>query len=184
MNNDYTDTEEDLEPELEELVDFGSDQRCKFKWNRFMHELVTPTDDGNALCRAARMGDEAELGRLLAAGADVNAVDGFGDCALHCAVERYHNHIVAMLLKCPQINAIKKNAGGWAPVHLAALHGNIECLQMLISDASLGVSINDVDGDLRSPLYLAALEEQTECIEWIMNAGGKVITKWHFYNRD
>lgn len=144
-----------------------------------MHEPLTPTDEGNALCKAARMGDEAELGRLLAAGADVNAMDRFGDCALHCAVERYHNHIVAMLLKCPQIDARKMNAGGMAPVHVAALSGNIECLEMLIADEALGVSINDVDSNDRSPLYLAKVEEQDDCAEWIMNAGGVVITKWY-----
>lgn len=170
-----------MEPVWEEQVDFGTDRLFKFKWGRLIREELMPTEAGSALCRAAKMGDDAEVARLLAEGVDVNAVDQYGDCALHGAVERYHNNIVAMLLKCPQIDARKMNAGGMAPVHLAAVCGNIECLEMLISDAALGVSINDVDESDRSPLYLATLEEQDECVDWIMNAGGVLITKWLRY---
>ena len=48
-----------------------------------------------------------------------------------------------------------------------------QCMRLLLADAALGVSVNDVDDNGRSPLYYAVMEEQFACAEWIASIGGK-----------
>ncbi len=153
---------------------FGS-ERCHVFPREVLERLrarVVPADVTD-LCAAAAGGDAEKVRELLEAGGEVNAPDEFGSAALHRAIVQNRTEVVELLLNHPQIDARRVDDDGFAPIHLAAMHGHVECMRLLLADAALGVSVNDVDDNGRSPLYYAVMEEQFACAEWIASIGGK-----------
>lgn len=57
---------------------------------------------------------------------------------------------------------------GWTPVHCAAFHGRLGCLQLL---SRWGASVDEVDHSGSTPAHLAASEGHLPCLKFIVCSG-------------
>jgi ankyrin repeat protein len=138
---------------------------------------VNGFNDGHTpLLVAARDGHHEIVKVLLAAGADVNAVEPcFGAVPLHKAVYNGHADITATLVAQPGIDLDFQGAtNGYTPLHDALWHGYEQCARILV-DAGARLDLTGHDG--LTPLDLAAEvfgagHELTERIR--AAAGGRV----------
>jgi ankyrin repeat protein/catechol 2,3-dioxygenase-like lactoylglutathione lyase family enzyme len=112
-------------------------------------------DGHTALHVAARDGHTSIVTLLLAAGADVNAVEPvFGAVPLHKAVYNGHADITQLLLGAPGIVIDFQGAtNGYTPLHDALWHGYEECARLLV-EAGAQLELTGHDG--KTPLDLAS----------------------------
>lgn len=89
-------------------------------------------------------GDKQRVEKLLALGADVNAVDNDGDAALHGAAQSGNVEIIRMLLD-KGANANAKNKHGGTPLMWAAVYGHTDAARALLSSGA-DASLKDNDG--------------------------------------
>ena len=111
-------------------------------------------DDHTPLLVACRDGHTAIAEALMAAGADVNAVEPtFGAVPLHKAVYNGHADITALLVKQPGIDLDFQGAtNGYTPLHDSLWHGFADCARVLI-DAGARLDLTGHDG--KTPLDMA-----------------------------
>ncbi|GAA3433320.1 hypothetical protein GCM10018954_029230 [Kutzneria kofuensis] len=104
---------------------------------------------------AARDGHREIVEELIAAGADVNAVEPtFGAVPLHKAVYNGHADITAVLVRAPGADIDFRGAtNGYTPLHDALWHGHEECARVLI-DAGARQDLRGHEGAL--PVDIAA----------------------------
>lgn len=99
--------------------------------------------------KAAKSGDVEKVKHLLAADAElVHARDKDGSTALHCAVWKGHEALVALLLKAgADVNAHNTN-GHWGttPLHAAA-HANQAAIAQLLIEHGADVNARDMNGE-------------------------------------
>ena len=89
---------------------------------------------------------------LLAAGADVNAIDKDKETALHSAAMQGRTGIAKLLLEAgADVNA--RDDDGFTPLHSAAAWGHVELARMLLA---AGADVNAGDRDKETPLHLVA----------------------------
>ncbi|KAG2484919.1 hypothetical protein HYH03_016305 [Edaphochlamys debaryana] len=117
---------------------------------------------------AAARGDVAELRRLLAAGADVDARDQAGATPLYSAAAHGHTLALRTLLAA----GAKKDAAdaltGATPIHAAAKGGHTEAIQALLA---AGVNKEAATDTGATPLHAAAQGGHTEAIRVLLKAG-------------
>ncbi|XP_066197369.1 ankyrin repeat domain-containing protein 42 [Sylvia atricapilla] len=140
---------------------------------------------------AAIRGQDACIQALLLSGADAAARDERGCTASHLAAAHGHSHSLRSLLRAgavrlppallPQprsrplaklpfkltfradVNVSDRN--DWKPVHYAAFHGRLGCLQLLVR---WGASVDDVDNNGNLPAHLAAVEGHLHCFKFLV----------------
>jgi ankyrin repeat protein len=120
------------------------------------YPVVNGFNDGHTpLLVACRDGHEAIARELLAAGADVNAVEPtFGAVPLHKAVYNGHAGITALLVEAPGVDLdFQGITNGYTPLHDALWHGYEECARILI-DAGARPDLTGHDG--KAPSDIAA----------------------------
>src|SRR5438046_4534393 len=82
------------------------------------HKSAYGADNG-ALLAAAERGDAQEVGRLLAAGADLNVTNRSGEVPLHLAAVSGSKDVAQLLIdRGADVNA--QDRGGFTPLHMAA----------------------------------------------------------------
>jgi ankyrin repeat protein len=118
---------------------------------------------------AAYLGSLKAVEVLIAAGADVNAVDGSGGTALHRAVRGQKLPMVAFLLE----SGAKPDgvlARYKTPLHYAAERGGIDILQLLLDH---NANINAVDEFGWTPLYYAEANGHAPAARLLRQRGAK-----------
>jgi ankyrin repeat protein len=98
--------------------------------------VIGTLDDGHtALLIAARNGYLEMVQALIAAGADVNAVEPvFGAVPLHKATYNGYADITEALAKAPGINLNYQGpSNGYTPLHDALWHGYPDCARILLA---------------------------------------------------
>jgi ankyrin repeat protein len=119
------------------------------------YPVIGSFDDGHtALLIASRDGPIEIVQELIAAGADVNAIEPvFGAVPLHKATYNGHLEITRILAAAPHVNLDYQGpSNGYTPLHDALWHGFAECADVLI-DARARTDIVAYDGKL--PVDLA-----------------------------
>jgi hypothetical protein len=86
-------------------------------------EVEERTPQHAPLYTAAQEGQAAEVGRLIAAGADVNWTGAAGETALIVAVRRGHVAVVGRLIDAGA-DPRKADKAGWPPLSIARRHGH------------------------------------------------------------
>ncbi|MCA8931168.1 MAG: ankyrin repeat domain-containing protein [Rhodospirillaceae bacterium] len=111
-------------------------------------------DDHTPLLVACRDGHGAIAEVLLAAGADVNAIEPtFGAVPLHKATYNGHTDIAALLARQPGVNLdFQGPSNGYTPLHDAIWHGFDACARVLVE---AGARLDLLGHDGKTPLDLA-----------------------------
>jgi len=130
-------------------------------------ETLTPYDQ-TPLHIAAEQGDTEIAELLLAAGAEVNAVDFDGKTALHIALEDNDAEMVALLLRQPGLDVNLGNADYDTPLHFLAGRGRAGLIKQL---ADLGADVNKPNKEGWTPLHIAARTSAVEAVRMLLQAG-------------
>ena len=123
-----------------------------------------------SLHQAAAEGDVAQVKKLLATGAAINAKDSDGNTPLNLAVKAGHRAIVMFLIdKGADVNA----PGRWSarPLHEAAWEGHVELVKLLIAR---GADVNAWQGDYWTPLHSAADQGHKAVSEILIASGADI----------
>ncbi|CAF0764926.1 unnamed protein product [Brachionus calyciflorus] len=117
---------------------------------------------------------------LLDYGADVNLADLDGNIPLHvkCYGEKNspsENDAIEMLIYY-RANLTAKNKKKLMPIHMAAIQGRLDVIKILFekdTDKSMIVLLNKEQqiSSLSSPIYIALINNQIECAEWMIENG-------------
>jgi len=120
------------------------------------------------LFAAAARGDAAEIGRLAASGADVNAREGYGRTPLHVATFGRHREAIAALVKArADLNA--KERDRYDAVTIAAVADDVATLKLLLQ---LGASAKQVTSRYDGTALIAAAHlGHDEVVKLLIDAG-------------
>lgn len=123
------------------------------------------------LCVAIAAGDEAMVEILLAGGADPNLAQSYGNTALSYAVsENGGNSNMVRMLLAAGANPQPIDDHGHTPMGSAAMHGNLELLELL---HEAGASVQPVASG-PSPLHAAVRAQQFEAAQWLLAHGANI----------
>lgn len=127
---------------------------------------------GNALHRAACLGEIEKIQELLPAGVDIEARDVRGFTPLHEAIWSGKEEAVRLLLaRGADKNAIGgPHQLGWTPLQEAARFGHNIIIDMLLES---GVDINATNVHGKTPLDIAVEYRQSGAVEHLVARGGK-----------
>ena len=113
-----------------------------------------------ALTMAVCRGHGPVVQQLIAAGANVNAIDNVGDTALTMAACRGHGPVVQQLIAAgANVNAIDND--GNTALTVAACRGHDSCVQKLIAT---GANVEAVNRFRTTPLINAARKGHNSCV--------------------
>jgi hypothetical protein len=114
--------------------------------------------DPRPLHTAAYIGDTAGIDRLVREGAEVNAVDEYGNTPLHLAAAKGHAEAVEALARAgAELTAVNK--AGDTPLDRAAREGHAEAVEAL---ARAGAEVNAVSSDGLTPLAAQQQQQQEQ----------------------
>ncbi|CEG37516.1 Ankyrin [Plasmopara halstedii] len=127
------------------------------------------------LILACRRGDAELVELCLSRRARNDPHPEFGETALQVAVNSSQAHCVGLLLSTAAksdmdseiVNHIDSNND--APLHVAARHGDLACLQLLLHH---GADICVVEELGRTPLHCAVANGNLECVAYFLDVGG------------
>lgn len=122
------------------------------------------------LFAAASVGDGAQIGQAVEAGAGINAKDSFERTPLFVAAFYNQPAVVRLLIEMGG-NLDVKDSNGMAPLHAAVVMGNKEIAATLIAK---GANINIPDAAGHTPLHLAAATNQLALAELLMENGANL----------
>ncbi|KAM6212617.1 LOW QUALITY PROTEIN: ankyrin repeat domain-containing protein 42 [Sarcoramphus papa] len=150
---------------------------------------------------AAIRGQDACMQALLINGANAEAQDDRGCTPSHLAAAHGQSYTLQIILRSgvvrdfyPQFPSAEPKSGilaltpslklrfrtnvnvsdrnDWKPVHYAAFHGRLGCLQLLVR---WGACIDDVDNNGNLPAHLAAVEGHLHCFKFLVSKMASVM---------
>jgi ankyrin repeat protein len=119
------------------------------------------------LLDAVRRGDVQEVARLLAAGADPNVKDLYGDAPLHIAAEQCRADLAELLLR-HGADPNAKNVRGETPLHRAVWERCGAVVELLLRH---GADPNARDADGETPLHRAVSVGDVALVELLLKHG-------------
>ena len=130
--------------------------------------------DESALVKAAQEGHRPRIESLLAAGADVNEVNGAGETAVMKAAEARNSRCLQLLVNAgADVNA--RDCNGVTALLKAAWAHNVECMSILLkAGADVNYLSEDCRGRATTALMDAAETNHPECVKFLIEAGADV----------
>jgi len=130
-------------------------------------------DPKKEIIKAAKAGSLERVKTLVETdGALVHARDSDGSTALHCAVWKGHQAVVAYLLSAgADVNAHNNNVHwGTTPLHAAA-HSNQAVIAQMLIDHRAEVNARDLNG--KTPLYHTTFHKAKAAAKVLQNHGAE-----------
>ncbi|HTY92524.1 MAG TPA: ankyrin repeat domain-containing protein [Steroidobacteraceae bacterium] len=134
-------------------------------------DAVTRPDGSTPLQWAVFNGNTAEVKRLLAAHADVKAVNDYGVTAMQLAADASNTEVIQLLLKAGA-DADSPNPDGETALHLVARAGNVEAAQALLRYGA-HVDARERFGG-QTPLMWAVARRHPQMAELLISRGANV----------
>ena len=137
-----------------------------------MIDINKKDEDGlNAFWIAARCGHGDVLRVLALHGIDIYNTDRKGNNALHIAARFQDRFNVLEMLVKSRYDLNRQNSDGDTATHIAAQKGNLRHLSVLIEAKA---NVDMLNSHSLSPMYLAILNNNTECVKQLLMAGARV----------
>ncbi|CAG9817853.1 unnamed protein product [Phaedon cochleariae] len=134
-------------------------------------DVNTKTAETTPLQRAVQNRNFEMVEELTRRGANVHEMNCRGWTALFWAVYVGDLDILNHLLeKGARVNVLETRFGD-TPLHVAALHDDLCCLQILVDN---GGDVNIQDNEGKTPLHVAAGEGHSDCLRILVDSGGDV----------
>ncbi|RLN89079.1 hypothetical protein BBJ28_00004891 [Nothophytophthora sp. Chile5] len=138
-------------------------------------DLLESGSGDTLLILACRQGNDQLVELCLSRRAKNDPHPEFGETALQVAVNACQPHCVKLLLSTAAksdmdseiVNHIDPNND--APLHVAASHGDLACLQLLLHH---GADICVVEEFGRTPLHCAVANGNHDCVAYLLDVGG------------
>lgn len=128
------------------------------------------------LLQAVRRGDDAETGRLLSLGVNVDCGDHHNLTSLHMAARDGNSDVVALLLGAKASTEERDTTADWTPLFYAASEGHAEVTRMLLA----AQADPDATDNVRDPPVHEALRYGHEvCASLLLDAGARVLRRNH-----
>jgi len=131
----------------------------------------TTPDGATPLMQAVYKGDVAQVKRLLAGHANVNAANAYGVDAMLLAAEASNTELIDLLLKAGA-KANAANPDGETALHLVARSGNVEAAKLLLK-AGAKVDARETFGG-QTPLMWATARRHAPMVELLASHGADV----------
>ncbi|KAL7800940.1 ankyrin repeat-containing domain protein [Trichoderma afarasin] len=127
-------------------------------------------DEATPLHIAAEHGPSEAIELLCGLGADLNALDDFGQTPLLISIYKKKWDIAELLIKAgADVDADERK--GYAPLLGAVIGGSDRIVQLLLKAK---VDVDAVDEGGYSPLHLAVSQHQLKILQQLLNAGAKI----------
>lgn len=135
-------------------------------------DIEARTGDGDTPMMTAATQGHLAIVRIFCEhhGAAVNAMDQYGDTALHRAARFFE--IVQVLLACGAL-VNTTNSSGDTPLHSAAWHGDVRVMRLLVGHRA-DVDARGHDGE--RPLAVAARRGKLDAVRFLLERGGAVVS--------
>jgi ankyrin repeat protein len=127
-----------------------SQQRKDSQSIQSLQELQKSNSD---LLRYASQGDASAVTRLLAAGADVNCKDCYGNTPLLLAIDQSDINIVSLLMATKSIDVNIANREGIRPLYYAVRKENAPIVNLLLTNPK--IKVNHLVENAATPLHVA-----------------------------
>nr|UCK81625.1 26S proteasome non-ATPase regulatory subunit 10 [Arenicola marina] len=133
---------------------------------------VDQRDESNwtPLLISVSAGKEDIVRNLINRGAQINAVNSTGQCALHYAASKDRYQIAELLLE-RGADAIVADCVSTTPLHRAAAKGNVKMTKLLLS-YNADPNYQDVEGN--TPLHVACEDSELEVAKLLVESGGSL----------
>ncbi len=131
---------------------------------------LSQKDKDRVLFQAINLRGPEAVKEVLANSADVNAINEYGQTALHWAADKGFTDIVQLLLE----NGANANAVGFChqtPLHDAARRGYIDIARLLLEN---NANIDAVDNCENTPLAWAEKDSQIETMQFLLDHGTNI----------
>jgi ankyrin repeat protein len=132
--------------------------------------------DGNGepliVALAARGGSGEDVGLLVAAGADVAAVDAGKSSAMHLAAQQGHAEVIRTLVRAVA-NCNQSNWNGVTPLCVSCFNGQLGSVTALL-DAKADVNTATTTDTGATPLYIACQKGHSSIVEALLGQGADV----------
>ncbi|XP_070579650.1 transient receptor potential cation channel subfamily A member 1-like [Ptychodera flava] len=159
--------EEDMTP-LHRAGVYNRTDMIKILLNRGADLEARDSEHFTPLLGTAWKGQSEAALSLLLNGANICATDHVLKTCLHWAVEENHvKYVSALLRHGAEILLNSKDSNDQTPLHYAAENGNLEMLQLLLSN---GAKPDVKDAEEKVPLHIAAQYGQRDCAEALTEA--------------
>ena len=136
----------------------------------FAHDV-----SGNDFIKAAKAGDLEVVRQYITENAEnpaaINQAE-FGGTAILAAAANGHAHIVAELLKVPELDVNAGNGVGSTPIFVASAKGHVDVVRLLIADKRTDINARTDFGDF--PLMSAIIEKRAAIVILLLSAGATV----------
>ncbi|XP_076445109.1 uncharacterized protein LOC143283010 [Babylonia areolata] len=118
---------------------------------------------------------ESVINFLIMNGGNINCRDIYGQTPLHFAAMRGNEVACRDLLSISDVDIEAQDKQGISPLHMAAIHNQLEIACMLIE---AGANLRSIDNEQSTPLHYACTEGNVELVQTLFEAGAKTPEAW------
>lgn len=144
--------------------DLEAVKNCIKKSKDDLNKKIPAVQHGTPLLVACDYGHIELVKFLLSKKCAIDAINDFGNSALHISCEREFFDIIKLLLSA-KIEVDMKNESGQTPLHIASNRGNLEIAKLLISH-NAQVDIFDICSN--TPLHFASRGNHLEIVKLLL----------------
>jgi ankyrin repeat protein len=149
---------------------------CTLINRSFILPNINPSYELYPLHLAAAKGHTEMVQLLLAYKADSNVLDSYGHIPFYLAI-KYNRYAVVncFIANRPDLTDTPIAEKSMYAIHVAALHGKLELIKLLVLKAGINVNKCDLQKGQRTPLFYAVAHGHIDIVTWLLDNGANTI---------